>query len=92
LKKNGFFDDNEPLNSHRANEAAKDNMLNDMTKVEQLINSSNANTDRGHHHGMLINPEMDQQMTHFNDALIIKNNMKYQKHSLEDKSQGMGLI
>ena len=86
LKKNGFFEDSEPLNSHRAGDGASDNMLNDMNSVEQCINS-NANTDRGHHHGMLINNGQDKPPV-LNEARVIKNDIKVQQNSHEDKSIG----
>ena len=65
MKKNGFFDEGEPLNSHRANAADSENMADELNMYEKWINS-NANTDRGHYHNF------EEYSVKPKDALIIK--------------------
>jgi hypothetical protein len=55
-KKNGFFDESDTLNSQRANAINSDKMIEDFNMLEQCINS-NANTDRGHYHNLLIHQD-----------------------------------
>ena len=75
MKKNGFFDDSEPLNSHRANAAIQENMLDEVNLVEQCINS-NSNTDRGHYYPMLLRSENNEKpIVNQKEALIIHNGM-----------------
>lgn len=48
LKKNGFFEEGEPLNSHRANAINTEKMAEEINLYDKCINS-NTNTDRGHY-------------------------------------------
>ena len=59
-------------NSHRTKGLKCDKITDDFNILEQCINS-NANTDRGHYHGMLLQQEnVDNLSILHKDGLIIK--------------------
>ena len=71
-RNNGFFDESDTLNSQRANAMNSDKMIDDLNILEQWINS-NANTDRGHYHNLLMHQDwFDLHSIKQKEALIIE--------------------
>lgn len=84
LKKNGFFDDVEALNSHRANPLKTDKIIDEgklgepwLSSADELFGNnlkpSNSNTDRGHYHNLLMHQDgLDNSYDKDKDTLLRK--------------------